>query len=275
MQTNFKRVPALDKCFAILDFMARAGKPIGVNDVSRRLELNKSTVFNLLHTLADLNVLERGPDGQFQMGTRLYVLGNAAARGSGLIQTVRPFLVEISRRTHLSSFLGIRSGLKAIIVDKVDSAFDIKISSEIGMRLPLAAGAGGKALMSLLGDEEIDRVLAQTQMKRFTSKAPTVKNRFKSEILKVRKEGLAIDREEYIEGIVALAVPLDTGRDDFQAALWAVGLSRQVPEDKIPEYSRLLRETAADINSRMAAAAGSNAGALPAAVRQRYQKGEP
>ncbi len=269
MGTSFKRVPAVDKCFAILDFMAQAGKPVGVNDVSRRLDLNKSTVFNLLHTLADLNVLERGADGQFQMGTRLYVLGNAAARGSGLIQTVRPYLIEFSKRTNLSSFLGIRSGLKAIIVDKVDSAFDIKISSEIGMRLPLAAGAGGKALMSLLPEAEIDRVLAQDGLRRFTPKTPTEKKHLKAEILRVRAEGVAVDREEYIKGIVALAVPLDTGRGDFQAAVWAVGLTRQVPEEKVPEFSRLLREVAADINSRMTAAASSSAGTPPAAMQQR------
>jgi DNA-binding IclR family transcriptional regulator len=50
------------------------------------------------------------------------------------------YLIEINRKTMLPAFLGIRSGLKAVIIDKVDTAFDLKISSEVGMRLPLFAG---------------------------------------------------------------------------------------------------------------------------------------
>ena len=67
--------------------------------------------------------------GKFQFGTRLYLLGRAAGRTSELIGTVHPFLEEINQKTKLSVFLGLRSGLKVVIIDKVDSAFDIKIHS--------------------------------------------------------------------------------------------------------------------------------------------------
>jgi DNA-binding IclR family transcriptional regulator len=256
MKTSFKRVPALDKSLAILELMALAGLPFSINEVVKKLQLNKSTVFNIMHTLADLNVLERGPDGLFRLGTRLYVLGSAAAKGNGLVQTVHPYLIEINRKTKLSAFLGMRVGLKAVIIDKVDTAFDLKISSEIGMRLSLFAGAGGKALMSMLPDEEIDRILGETRLKSYTPKTVTDKAAFKEAVFRLREEAIAIDREEYIEGIVALAVPLNTFRSDFQAAIWAAGLSQHVAPGKIPEYSACLKEVAAEINSRLEAAAG-------------------
>lgn len=256
MKASFKRVPALDKSLAILEFVALAGMPLSINEVVKKLRLNKSTVFNIMHTLADLNVLDRSPDGLFRLGTRLYVLGSAAARGNGLIQAVHPYLVAINCKTKLSAFLGIRSGLKAIIIDKVDNAFDLKISSEIGMRLSLFAGAGGKALMSMLPDEEIDRLIAEARLKAYTSKTVTDKTAFKEAVFRMRKEGVAIDRGEYIEGIVALAVPLKTFRTDFQAAIWAAGLSQHVVEEKVPKFSKLLKDIAAEINSRLEAAAG-------------------
>jgi IclR family transcriptional regulator, KDG regulon repressor len=257
MQTNFKRVPALDKSFAIIELMARSSTAFSINEVVRKLRLNKSTVFNIMHTLTDLKVLERGPDGLFRLGTQLYVLGSAAARGSGLIQSVHPYLVDINRQTRLSVFLGIRSGRHAVIVDKVDDAHDIKISSEIGMRLSLFAGASGKALTSTLPDEEIDRLLATARLKAYTANTITDKSDFKKAVLRTRLEGIAHDREEYIEGIVALAVPLDTCRDNLQAAVWIVGLSQQLSEAKLPVFTVLLKNNAADINSRLAAAAGT------------------
>jgi len=246
----------LDKSLAILELIALAGIPFSINEVVKKLRLNKSTVFNIMHTLADLNVLDRDTDGLFRLGTRLYVLGRAAANGNGLIQTVHPYLVEINRKTKLSAFLGIRSGLKAIIIDKVDTAFDLKISSEVGMRLSLFAGAGGKALISMLPDQEIDRVLAETRLKAYTSKTITDKTAFKEAVFRLREEGVAIDWEEYIEGIIALAVPLNTFRTDLQAAIWAAGLSQHVVGENVPEFSEFLKDMAAEINSRLEAAAG-------------------
>ncbi len=256
MKTNFKRVPALDKSFAIIELLAREGLAFSINEVAKKLQLNKSTVFNIMYTLADLKVLERGTNGMFSLGTQLYVLGNAAARSSGLIQTVHPYLMDINRQTRLSAFLGIRSGLHAIIVDKVDDACDIRISSEIGMRLSIFAGAGGKALTSTLPDDEIDQLLAAARLKPYTANTITDKAAYKEVVLRSRQEGIAYDREEYIQGIVALAIPLNTNREDLQAAVWAVGLSQQLSEEKVPEFTALLKKIAAEINSRFAAAVG-------------------
>ena len=109
---TFKRVPAIDKCFNLLHFLAGYKKPISISYISRKLGLSKSTVFNLLHTLTDLRVLEQRADGKFGFGTQLYVLGKAAGSQAELIMTVRPYLEEISRTSNFSAFFGIRSDLK-------------------------------------------------------------------------------------------------------------------------------------------------------------------
>lgn len=59
------KVPALYKCFSILKLFSQTEDFPGINEIARRLELNKATVSNIMHTLADLNVLEHRPDGKF------------------------------------------------------------------------------------------------------------------------------------------------------------------------------------------------------------------
>ena len=71
MTSGFKRVPALDKCFDILDFLANSSKAPGISEISKALGYHKSTVFNIVHTLVDLGVLEREPENKFRFGTRL------------------------------------------------------------------------------------------------------------------------------------------------------------------------------------------------------------
>ena len=251
MPPAFKRVPALDKCFAILDLLAQSKEPVGISSISGRLDLNKSTVFNIVHTLIDLNVLENQPDGKFVFGSRFYILGNMAGKRSRLIQTAHPYLETINEKTKLSAFLGLRSDRQVILIDKVDSAYGVKVSSEIGMQMPILAGAGIKAMLAQLSDDKIDDILARTELKRYTPYSITDKAVYKKEILEVRKQGIAYDREEYIEGMVAFAVPIKSNGRDLQAAIWVVGLTRQVPEASIHELVQLLKGISEEINYRL------------------------
>ena len=251
MKPEFRRVPAVDKCFAILELLAQSKTPMGISEISRRLDLNKSSVFNTVHTLRDLNILENQPDGKFAFGTRLYILGNTAGKRSALIQTAHPYLRAINERTKLSAFLGLRSDRQAILIDKADSAYGVKVSSEIGMQMPVLAGAGIKAMLSQLSNEEIDEILARTELKRYTPYSITDKGVYKKEILQVRREGIAYDKEEYIEGMVALAVPVKANGKDLQAAIWAVGLKHQMSDSSIPELTALLKGISEEINCRL------------------------
>ena len=250
MTVEFKRVPAIDRCFAILHLFARSKRPLGISEIARDLGLYKGTVFNTVHSLASLEILEQGADGKFRLGTGLYTLGNTAGRRYELIQTVRPFLEQINQKTGLSAFLGIRTDLQAVIIDKADAANDLKISSEIGLRMPLLCGAHGKAMLSQMSDKAIEKILSKNGLQQFTPHSIMDAGAYKQEIQHVREQGIAYDREEYIEGIVALAVPVKTQRQDLLAAVWAVGLKRQASAALLPQLEELLKDMAHEINKR-------------------------
>jgi IclR family KDG regulon transcriptional repressor len=256
MPLNYKRVPAIDKCFSILALMSEAKRPFAFNEIVRNLGLNKSTVFNILHTLKDLDVLEKGPDGLFRLGTRLFILGNAAAGASELIQTVHPYIETINHEFELTAFFGILSDDAVIIVDKADRAHRIKISSEIGMRIPVFAGVAGKALLSQLPEAEIDKILLKNSPKRYTPSTIIDKAAYKKEVMTVKKDNIAYDREEYIEGLIAVAVPLKTYREDLQAAIWAVGLKQEFREDGMLRIATFLSDIAEEIDYRFSLSAG-------------------
>jgi DNA-binding IclR family transcriptional regulator len=244
------RVPALYRCFAILEFLSQADDFPGNNEIARRLGLNKSTVSNTIHTLTDLGVLEIRSDGKYIFGPRFYLLGNMAKKRSELQQTAHPYLDEISRDTKLTTFLGIRSDNSSILIDKAESKVDIKVSSEIGMKMPPLAGAGIKAMLAQLTDQEIDGILSQSELKKFTPNSITNKSQYKMEILAVRSQGIALDLEEYIEGLVAVAIPIRTFSETVQAAIWAVGLKRQLGEERLQHVKDYLSGVEREINQR-------------------------
>ena len=256
MSLNYKKVPAIEKCFSILALLAKEKRPFGYNEIVRNLNLNKSTVFNILHTMNDLDILEKGPDNLFRMGPRLFLLGNAAAGQSELLQTVHPYLESINKEFKLSAFFGILSGQEVIIFDKADGANRIKISSEIGMRIPIFAGVAGKALLAQLPEAAIDKILSENTPEQYTARTIIDKAAYKREIQGIRKEGIAYDREEYIEGLMAVAVPLKTHREDLQATIWAVGLKQDFREDVMKRISEFLLNIVKETNDRFSMIAG-------------------
>ena len=248
--STFTKVPAIYKCFAILELLAKSKTSPGISEIARQLDLNKSTVCNTIHSLVDLGVMEFQPDGKFVFGPRFYVLGNMAGQRSELLQIARPYLTAINEHTKLSAFLGIRSNLNTVLIDKVDSALEIKVSSEIGMQMPPLAGAGIKAMLSQLSGPEIDAILSQSELTRFTPNSIVNKADYKQEIIGAGQAGIAFDREEYIEGLIAIAIPVQTYGNTIQAAIWVVGLKRQMPENLMLQHAQYLKNIGEKINIR-------------------------
>jgi IclR family KDG regulon transcriptional repressor len=250
IRKEFKRVPALDKCFRMLDLIAGSERPLCISEIARSLNYHKSTVYNLVHTLRDLEVLEQLPENRFRFGVRLYALGRSSGRSSELISTVRPYLKEINRKTRLSVFLGIRADDRVVILDKVDSPGEIKISSQVGMAIPLAAGASGKVLLSQLSDRELDQFLSKRKLKKFTPASCINPRQYRALIKKAREEGFAIDDEEYVTGIRAFAAPLRLHRENLHAAISVVGLKSQILDEDLISFKSMLKQIARKIETR-------------------------
>jgi IclR family KDG regulon transcriptional repressor len=125
------------------------------------------------------------------------------------------------------------------------------------MRMPISAGVAGKALLSLLPEDEIDKILSQIKPKRYTPRTIVEKAVYKKEILNVKKSGIAYDKEEYIEGLIAVAVPLHTHREGLYATIWAVGLKQEFREDGMSRIAKSLTNIAGEINYRFSVSAGA------------------
>lgn len=248
MENKFKRVPAVEKCFKILSFLAKSKEPLGITEISKSLNLSKSTVYNIVYTLSDLHVLEILSSGRFTLGSLFYTLASVSGDRSGLIQLTHPYLELINEKTGLSVFLGVRSGLSAVLIDKVEADFGIRLTSEIGMTMPPLAGAGIKCMLSQLPEEKVESLLEGFEFRKYTERTIVGKEKFLEELRRIRESGIAYDFEEYIPGLIGLSVPVLTGSKNVQAAIWVVGLRSNLDEGKIEEVSRELLSVAKELN---------------------------
>ena len=184
------------------------------------------------------------------VGTRLYVLGQAAGSKAEVVNTVRPYLKAISVESMLSSFLVMRWGMYAVIVEKVEATTYLRVSYEIGTRLPLLVGATGKALLCQLSDADLDSILSENEPLRLIPHARKDRSSLKDAVMSVREDGFATDTGEHIEDLVTLAVPINTHRPDLQAAISAVGFKWQSSDGRMFSVSKLLKEVSNELDCR-------------------------
>jgi DNA-binding IclR family transcriptional regulator len=199
MRAGYRRVPAIDKCFVILGLLAQPREPMAISDISGNLDVNKSTVFNIGHTLSGLKIVELRRDGKFVFGTHFYILRNIYNGEAFSALTNRtPYLEMINERTRLSAFLRLRFDRQGTLIDKADSTYGIKVSMDPGI----------KAMPSQFSDEEIDEIFALTKLKRYTHYSVMEKTVYIKQVPGVRKQCIINDREKYISAWLDLPHPL-------------------------------------------------------------------
>jgi IclR family KDG regulon transcriptional repressor len=149
-------------------------------------------------------------------------------------------------------FLGVLNGDHVTIVDMVESRNEMKITSPPGTRLPLLAGATGRVLLSQIEEEKAKEIIQKKGLVRYTLKTVVDPKHFLREIGKVKEQGYAVDDEEYIHGVRAVAAPL-LSVSSPPAVVWVVGFSSTLDDHKVKTVIREIQGTVEEVKQSLRA----------------------
>jgi DNA-binding IclR family transcriptional regulator len=180
----------------------------------------------------------------------LYELGQAVDAGEELKVLARPVMRDLMARTGESVFLGVLSDSRVTIIDIVESTKDLKVAASVGTRLPLPAGATGKVFLASMSDEEAQKLIRSAPLRAWTPNTITDPDRLLEEIRIVRRRGYALDDEEYIHGVRAVASLVPNPHRQM-AAIWVVGLSPSMDAEKMEQIANQTRQAAQIIGRRL------------------------
>jgi DNA-binding IclR family transcriptional regulator len=261
--TSKYRVQVLDRAIAILDALAGGREELPLAEIARRVGVHKSTVHRILtsleqHRLADQN--ER--TGCYRLGSHLVSLANAALAQFDIRNRAKPYLEKVLYDTEETVHLCILDQGEVLYLDKVDSSRSIRMTSAIGRRNAAHCTAVGKAMMAWLPEEEIDAIIRQHGLVRFTSKTITTPMELKAELKRVREHGYGVDDEEHEEGVRCVGAAVLDHTERPVAAISASAPSFRLPLEKIPLIARSVCQAAEELSrelgcSRRLVAAGS------------------
>jgi len=245
------QAPIVTKAFRILELVAKKDKLLTISDLSRELGINKSTVHGIAHALEKVGAVVRDKKTKrYMLGMTLFELAKAGYARIDLKDIARPIMEDLMRSTQQSVFLGIRSRDHVSIIDTVEATQDLKITSPIGTRVPLLAGAIGKALLASMEEGQAASLIRTLGLRRYTEKSITDPNLYMNKVGEARASGFGLDDEEYIQGVRAVAAVIqNSGPQD--SAVWVVGFTPSMSADRLPMIAMETKRAAEAISQKI------------------------
>jgi IclR family acetate operon transcriptional repressor len=227
-------------------------QPVTVGELTKLFGLPKSTVQRTLMTLSEAGWLRasRGDTTRWEVGARVLAVRPAALHGSSLLAAAREPMVRLRDAENETIHLSVPDGLHCmVVVDRVDCNRPLRTFHPIGDTSPLHATGTGRAVLAHLPAAEVAELIAGG-LERYGDATITDPADLRTELDRVRRDGYALNRNQYRPDVCAIAAPiLDSDGTPLAALAISMPDSRFEPQ-RLTDLGKLVAKAAAEIGAR-------------------------
>ncbi|MCC6468992.1 MAG: IclR family transcriptional regulator [Alphaproteobacteria bacterium] len=215
-----KKGSAIERTLAILEAVAVAPRPRAASDVAATLGVPKPTVHRICLMLEREGFLRREPDAKrFTVGPRLTHLAQGGLRAAARLGARHAILEGLSREIRETCNLGVLDDRSVVYIDRVEADWPLRLHFDAGSRVDPHCTAMGKLFLAYMPEGDRRRLLDALPLTRYTPKTITRRPALERELARIRRTGYSVDDEEFLLGVVCLAVPILGGEDEVIAAV--------------------------------------------------------
>jgi DNA-binding IclR family transcriptional regulator len=223
------QVQVIARAASILRELEHEPGGLSLGQIASRVGLARSTVQRIVGALETEKLLApASPNGRVRLGPGLLRLARSMRTDSAAF--IRPYLEQLSRELSETVDLAEVQGDKIVFIDQVIGPQRLRTVSAVGESFPLHCTANGKAYLAQLDDDEIVALIGRLFEVRTANTIGDIEHLIK-ELRKVRKTGVAFDREEHTLGISAGGVAFVDPHGN------ALAISVPVPAQRFSEQS--------------------------------------
>lgn len=265
------RIQSLARASAILDALVDAeGDWVALSEVSLRVALRRTTVHNLLASLATLGFVEQhAKTRHYRLGLRNLQLGQMVHKRLDIARAARPSLMRLSRQTNETASLAVPNGFEVLVVDSREGNHGMRVAADPGTRMHFHASACGKSILAYLPAAERQAIIAARPLVALTPQTIHDAGALELELERTRARGYATNLEEMAEGSVCVAAPVF---GPFGETLGAIGIdapSRRLTPDLIPQVGAQVMQEAAKVTAALVSSGTADGGLADKDQRRR------
>ncbi|EAQ25731.1 MULTISPECIES: IclR family transcriptional regulator [unclassified Roseovarius] len=246
-------IPTNLRLLLVIEEIARVGVPITPTEVNAAIGLPKPTIHRLFATLEEEGFLQRDLDGRsYSPGPRLRTLAGGVLSSLRIRTARQAVLQRLSRQIGETCNIALPDRDAMIYLERIETEWPLRIQLPIGTRVPFYCTASGKMYLSTLARSHLMRYLGATDLEARTPNTLTDPDALLHEIQQVRVQGYSLDREEFMEDMIALAVPILDVNDRLMATLAFHAPTQRFSIEKAMDYLGIMREAASDLSQLVA-----------------------
>ena len=215
-----ERIPTNLRTLLILEIVGASDKPMTPTEINAQLGLPKQTVHRLCTTLEEEGFLIREPNGKrLQASARLKLLASGVLYNARSGLATRQVLQEIAREINETINLVIPEDSGMMYLDRVETDWPFRIQLPAGSNVPFHCTASGKTFLASMSPVKRKQIVDSINLKPLTGNTFTNKEAFLTELSRVSKQGYAVDNEEFMDGMIAVAVPINDVKGRYCGAV--------------------------------------------------------
>lgn len=237
----------------ILEALAKQGGPASATDLNATLNLPKPTIHRLVATLEAEGFLVRDLDGRSYLpGPRMRQMALGIMRFGSHSAPQREVLLRLNEQVGETCNLSMLDVDAMIYVDRVETQWPLRVQLHVGSRVPLHATSAGKVCLAYMPPAQLDRYLASARLNAYTPATITDTARLREELIRVRECQYGTDTGEFVEGMIAIAVPiLDAAGKYLASVSFHAPRQRMTVEDGLIHLDAL-RQASAELSQLIA-----------------------
>jgi DNA-binding IclR family transcriptional regulator len=241
---SLRHIQSLQRGVRLLRVVAESPHSVTGVEAADRAGINRSTAWRLLATLEREGLVEKGPDGRYQVGLRLFTFA-AAAPWAGIALRARPILESLSASTNETAALAIAHGGGFEVLDQVDAPHVLSVRW-IGLRMPLLSTSIGKLILAALPQEQLEGYLRHPIHPR-TPRTLTHPADIRAELEEVRRTGIGTSLGDYEVGVNGVSAAARDAQGRPVAFVSVTGPEVRLPESRIHQIGPLVRDAAKEL----------------------------
>jgi IclR family acetate operon transcriptional repressor len=240
------------KVVMLLEALAAREEGIGVRELARELGIDKSAISRLFEQLVELGAAEQDEfSGRFRVGPALFALAATIHGRDTLWRAAEPIIRDLVNTFNETCYLAVRDGDEIIFRDKVDCTHKVRYVIDPNERAPLHAGAGGRAVLIGLPDDEVRAILHRTGLPAITSRTVTDPGKLLTLVEADRARHYSASRGERVPSGGAIAAPYFDATGRCLGTVVLTSPDQRYNPAQEPEIAAAVLRAADDLSERL------------------------
>ncbi|PWW28421.1 IclR family transcriptional regulator [Cytobacillus oceanisediminis] len=245
-------VKSVSRALDIITLVSMKKGGLGVTEIAKQIDINKSSVYRILSTLVQYGYIEQdGETGKYKLGYKFLEISSKLLESIDLRAEARPFLQELENETNEVIHLVVYDQGEVVYIEKLEGNETLRMHSKVGKRAPMHCTSVGKAILAYLPSSVVLDILERKGMPVHTDKTITEKEEFLKELSQVRQKGFALDLEENEYGITCIAVPIFDHLGKVIAAVSISGPTMRMTDDRMNTLKSIMVKTGKAVSARL------------------------